>query len=146
MQMQDWNCCLIRIVADVTELGLCRLPLHTRKIPLPEVPPAVSLTGKDGSIAEYELEKLSVARWLCLQSLHTLGGVSAVTAGPSPTALAFAPPLPYFAQSSADTLLLVADEAHKLRLYNADTHTCVATAVGPLHGGPLTNCRVFRWV
>lgn len=79
-------------------------------------------------------------------SLHSLAGPTAVTAGPSPTALTFAPPLPYFAQSSADTLLLVADEAHKLRIYNADTHTCVSTAVGPLHGGYITSCRVFRWV
>ncbi len=102
--------------------------------------------GKDGTIAEYELEKLSVARGLRLLSLHALAGLTALTAGPSPTALAFAPPLPYFAKSSADTLLLVADEAHKLRLYNADTHTCVTTVVGPLHGGPLTNCRVFRFL
>jgi len=109
-------------------------------------PRCVLASGKDGSIAEYETDKLSAARGLRLMSLHSLAGPTAVTAGPSPTALTFAPPLPYFAQSSADTLLLVADEAHKLRIYNADTHMCVSTAVGPLHGGYINSCRVVRWV
>ena len=103
-------------------------------------------TGKDGSIAEYEVEKVSPAKGLRLLSLHSLASQTAVTSGPSPTALTFAPPLPYFAQGSADLLLLVADEAHKLRIYNADTHTCVSTAVGPLHGGHIISCRVFRCV
>ena len=102
------------------------------------------LAGKDGSIAEYELQRLSASRGLCLQSMHHICGPAALSAGATPTALAFAPPLPYFAQGSADTLLLVADDAHKLRVYNADSHTCVCTAVGPLHGGPVNSCRVFR--
>lgn len=103
------------------------------------------VTGKDGSIAEYDLDRLSPGRGLRLLHLHTLTGPAALSAGPSPTALTFAPPLPYYAHSSADTLLLVADDSHKLRLYNADTHTCVDTAVGPLHGGPVTTCHVFRF-
>ena len=102
-------------------------------------------TGQDGSMAEYNLDKLSTAHGLHTSSLHPLAGPGGQAGGPRPTALAFAPPLPYFAHSSADTLLLVADDAHKLRLYDADTHTCVATAVGPLHGGPVTSCRVFRY-
>lgn len=101
--------------------------------------------GQDGSMAEYNLDKLSTAHGLRLVSLHGLNGPGAHLGGPTPTALAFAPPLPYFAHSSADTLLLVADDAHKLRLYNADMHACVATAVGPLHGGPVNACRVFRY-
>lgn len=95
-------------------------------------------------MAEYSLDKLSAAHGFHVSSVHPLMGPGSQAGGPTPTALAFAPPLPYFAHSSADTLLLVADDAHKLRLYNADTHTCVATAVGPLLGGPVTSCRVFR--
>lgn len=101
--------------------------------------------GQDGTVAEYNLDKLSTAHGFQVSSIHPLAGLEGQLAGPTPTALAFAPPLPYFVHSSADTLLLVADSAHKLRLYNADAHMCVATAVGPLHGGPITSCRVFRW-
>ena len=95
-------------------------------------------------MAEYDVDKPSQTRGLRLLSLHHLAGPTALSPGPRPTALAFAPPLPYFTQGSSDTLLLVADEAYKLRLYNADTHLCVSTAVGPLHGGPINSCRVFR--
>ena len=100
--------------------------------------------AKDSTVAEYDVDKPSQTRGLRLLSLHHLAGPTALSPGPRPTALAFAPPLPYFIQGSSDTLLLVADEAYKLRLYNADTHLCVSTAVGPLHGGPLNSCRVFR--
>ena len=100
--------------------------------------------AKDGTVAEYDVDKLSQTRGLRLLSLHHLAGPTALSPGPRPTALAFAPPLPYFTQGSSDTLLLVADEAYKLRLYNADTHLCVSTAVGPLHSGPVNSCRVFR--
>ncbi|KAL3138111.1 hypothetical protein ABBQ38_005341 [Trebouxia sp. C0009 RCD-2024] len=99
---------------------------------------------KDGSIAEYDVDKPSQARGLRLTSLHHLAGPTAMSPGPSPKALAFAPPLPYFTQGCSDTVLLVADEEYKLRLYNADSHLCVSTAVGPLHSGPINSCRVFR--
>ena len=95
-------------------------------------------------MAEYDVDKPSQTRGLRLLSLHHLAGPTALSPGPRPTALAFAPPLPYFIQGSSDTLLLMADEAYKLRLYNADTHLCVSTAVGPLHGGPINSCQVFR--
>lgn len=100
--------------------------------------------AKDGTIAEYDVDKPSQTRGLRLTSLHHLAGPTAMSPGPSPTALAFAPPLPYFTQGCSDTLLLVADEAYKLRVYNADSHLCISTAVGPLHGGPINSCRVFR--
>ena len=100
--------------------------------------------ARDGTVAEYDVDKPSQTRGLRLLSLHHLAGPTALSPGPIPTALAFAPPLPYFAQGSSDTLLLVADEAYKLRMYNTDTHMCVSTAVGPLHGGPINSCRVFR--
>lgn len=90
------------------------------------------------------MDKPSQTRGLRVISLHPLAGPTALSPGPSPTALSFAPPLPYFTQGSVDTLLLVADEAYKLRLYNADTHQCVSTAVGPLHSGPINSCRIFR--
>ena len=92
------------------------------------------------------MDKPSQTRGLRLISLHPLAGPTALSPGSSPTALSFAPPLPYFTQGSVDTLLLVADEAYKLRLYNADTHQCVSTAVGPLHSGPINSCRIFRSV
>lgn len=101
--------------------------------------------GKDGSIAEYDMEKLSPARGVRLASLHFLASPDALTVGASPTALTFAPPLPKSTQSSSNTMLLVADEALKFRLYNADTHECVSTVVGPLHGGPVNSCRIFRY-
>ena len=100
--------------------------------------------AKDSTVAEYDVDKPSQVRGLRLTSLHHLAGPTALSPGPSPTSLAFAPPLPYFTQGCSDTLLLVADEAYKLRLYNADTHLCVSTAVGPLHSGPINSCRVFR--
>lgn len=100
--------------------------------------------AKDSTVAEYDVDKPSQTRGLRLLSLHHLAGPTALSPGPRPTALAFAPPLPYFIQGSSDTLLLMADEAYKLRLYNADTHLCVSTAVGPLHGGPINSCQVFR--
>ncbi|KAF8067275.1 CFAP251 [Scenedesmus sp. PABB004] len=68
--------------------------------------------------------------------------------GAKPTALAFAPPLPYFSAGSLDTLLLVADEAFKVRAHNPDhAHgTAAATFLGPTFGGPINRLLPFRSV
>ncbi|KAK9829874.1 hypothetical protein WJX72_008365 [[Myrmecia] bisecta] len=95
--------------------------------------------GRDGRIAEYDLENSSIPNGL---KMVTLRDVAA--AGTTPTALTFAPPMPYFMQGSADTLLVTADDAFKLRLYSADSQSCVATYLGPTFSGPLEDLVVFR--
>jgi hypothetical protein len=62
--------------------------------------------GADGRLLEYLLADCTAGGGLQLLGLHE---VSKPGGGP-PTALCFAPPMPYYSHSSTETLLLAAGE------------------------------------
>jgi hypothetical protein len=62
----------------------------------------------------------------------------------APTALCFAPPLPYFKQHSDRTLLLVSEAGYKVRVLDPDAAAFAATLAGPTFGGPLQQLHAFR--
>ena len=90
-------------------------------------------------LAEFDLEGSSVGAGLRTISLERCS-----PPGAAPCTLSFAPPLPYYAEGSTDTLLVAADSAHKLRLYNSDSRQRVGTFAGPVFCGPLQQSLVFR--
>lgn len=63
-----------------------------------------------------------------------------------PTAMAFAPPLPYHVAGATNTMLLVADDQYKLSMFDADFKSTNATYLGPTYAGPITNMVMFRSV
>ena len=95
--------------------------------------------GLDGRLAEFDLEGSSVGA-----GLRTVFLERCTPAGAAPCTISFAPPLPYYAEGSTDTLLVAADSAHKLRLYNSDSRQRVGTFAGPVFCGPLQQSLVFR--
>jgi hypothetical protein len=62
--------------------------------------------GADGGLAEWQLGPLSPGGGLCLIGLHDVAPPGAGM----PTAMCFAPPMPYWARASTETLLLIAGE------------------------------------
>ncbi|KAG1654648.1 hypothetical protein FOA52_010276 [Chlamydomonas sp. UWO 241] len=94
--------------------------------------------GADGRLAEYDLAASSPSAGLVLGP-HTDLPPPAV-----PSALAFAPPLPYFSTHATDTLLLVCDDAYKVRLFNPDAAAPVATFLGPTFAGPIAKVTMFK--
>mmetsp|Transcript_12567 Transcript_12567/g.27123 ORF Transcript_12567/g.27123 Transcript_12567/m.27123 type:complete len:896 (+) Transcript_12567:296-2983(+) len=62
----------------------------------------------------------------------------------TPAAMAFAPPLQYYRHHSAETLLLLCDDAHKIRMYNPDAQQVVATFLGPTFAGPIQQLVMFK--
>ncbi|GBF88525.1 hypothetical protein Rsub_01240 [Raphidocelis subcapitata] len=98
--------------------------------------------GGDGRLAEWQLASLAPGGGLRLVGLHD---VAPPGAGMS-TAMCFAPPMPYWARSSTETLLLIADDGYKVRAYNPDSRTARATFLGPTHGGPIARLLPFRSV
>ena len=105
---------------------------------------AVRLFSTDdmGFVADYDLANSSLSEGVQLLG-HTQvpGALEAVA-----SAACFAPPMPYFASSASQTLLLVADDMFKLRLFDADEKQCCATFLGPVFGAPVTRLLVFRCV
>ena len=75
--------------------------------------------GKEGRVVEYDLNKSSLSAGLCLVYYQDFAPTS------TPCALSVAPPLQYFKHHSAETLLLIADDAYKIRVYNPDMQATV---------------------
>lgn len=100
--------------------------------------------GKDGRIAEFDLESSSVAAGVKLAQMSTVAGVDG--AASTPTSMAFAPPLPYHVAGATNTLLLVADDQFKLSMFDADFKATNATYLGPTYAGPITKMVMFRSV
>eukprot|EP00873_Tetraselmis_striata_P037167 jgi/Tetstr1/457431/TSEL_004215.t1 len=100
--------------------------------------------GKDGRVAEFDLEASSVANGVKLAQLSPVAGVDGASA--VPTAMAFAPPLPYHVAGATNTMLLVADDQYKLSMFDADFKATNATYLGPTYAGPITSMAMFRSV
>lgn len=96
-------------------------------------------SGADGRVAEFDLDASSYKAGVCLKGISNV-----CPPGANPTALAFAPPLPYYIQGAAETMLLVSDDALKIRSYAADAQQCVGTVSGPVYGGPIRDLLPFR--
>lgn len=94
--------------------------------------------GADGRLADYDLEGSSPSTGLKLK--HHLDLPPTL----KPTALSFAPPLQYFRHHSAETLLLAADTGFKIRMFNADSQSQVATFLGPAFGGNVSRLIMFK--
>ena len=90
---------------------------------------AAVVAGQDWALYEWAIATAMQAMSPPLLPL-TSKRVAAATFA-MPTMLSFAPPMPYYMQGSADTLLLAADEAGALRLLHADSATCVGVYATP---------------
>jgi len=94
--------------------------------------------GADGRVVEYDVDGSKPATGLRIVSHHDFA------AGQVPTTLCFAPPLQYYKHHSAQTLLLMADDSYKLRMFDPDLQSSVATMLGPTFGGPLQRLLMFK--
>ncbi|WIA32991.1 hypothetical protein OEZ86_006150 [Tetradesmus obliquus] len=100
--------------------------------------------GADRRLLEYNLAAADAAN-AGLRALAVLDVVAPGGAG-TPCSMCFAPPMPYYSHASMDTLLLVADDAFKIKAYNPDAKAASATYLGPTFGGPITKLLPFRSV
>lgn len=96
--------------------------------------------GADSRVVEYDIDGSNPGTGLRIISHQDFAP------GAVPTALSFAPPLQYFKHHAAQTLLLMSDDAYKLRLYDPDMQATVATMLGPTFGGPLKQLLMFKCV
>lgn len=94
--------------------------------------------GNDNRIAEYELARSTPSSGLLIAYHQDF------TWPHKATAISFAPPLEYHKQHSNRTLLLIADEAFKVRMYDPDMKACVSVFLGPTFGGPLQKLLMFK--
>ncbi|KAF5841782.1 WD40-repeat-containing domain protein [Dunaliella salina] len=94
--------------------------------------------GADARIVEYDLQASSPTVGLKILYHQDFAPPDV------PTALAFAPPMPYFKHFSTQTLLLIADDAYKIKLYSPDQRACVCTYLGPTFSGPLQQLTTFK--
>lgn len=92
----------------------------------------------DGRIAEYNLADSSPGVGLKTVAYKDMPSQVA------PTALSFAPPLPYFSHFSAETQLLICDDAYKIKMYNPDKQNLSAVFLGPTFGGPISQLIMFK--
>ncbi|KAF6250825.1 quinon protein alcohol dehydrogenase-like superfamily [Scenedesmus sp. NREL 46B-D3] len=100
--------------------------------------------GADRRLLEYNLAAADAAN-AGLRALAVLDVVAPGGAG-TPCSMCFAPPMPYYSHASMDTLLLVADDAFKVKAYNPDAKAASATHLGPTFGGPISKLLPFRSV
>eukprot|EP00878_Enallax_costatus_P028053 GHUV01030257.1.p1 GENE.GHUV01030257.1~~GHUV01030257.1.p1 ORF type:complete len:640 (+),score=169.39 GHUV01030257.1:876-2795(+) len=98
--------------------------------------------GADKRLIEYDITNATAAN-TGLSAAAVTDVVAPGGAG-SPCSMCFAPPMPYYSHSSLDTLLLIADDAYKIKAYNPDTRTACATYLGPTFGGPIRKLLPFR--
>eukprot|EP00775_Hariotina_reticulata_P011389 gene11389-11537_t len=100
--------------------------------------------GADRRLLEYDLATAGAAN----AGLRTRAVLDVVAPGGAghPCSMCFAPPMPYYSANSMDTLLLVADDAKKIKAYNPDTRTACATYLGPTFGGVINKLLPFRSV
>ena len=103
---------------------------------------AVMTAGQDWALYEWAIATAMQAMSPPLLPM-TSKRVAAATLA-TPTMLSFAPPMPYYMQGSADTLLLAADAAGALRLLHADTATCVGVYATPSFAVPLADSFALR--
>lgn len=94
--------------------------------------------GADARVVEYDIDGSKPITGLKIAAHHDFAP------GQTPTALCFAPPLQYFKHHSEQTLLLMADDSYKLRLFDPDLQSCVATMLGPTFGSPLQRLLMFK--
>jgi hypothetical protein len=102
--------------------------------------------GADRRLIEFELTTCTAAN-TGLRARSIRDCVPPGSTG-SPCAMCFAPPMPYYSHSSTETLLLVADDAYKIKAYNPDAESALATAtyLGPAFGEPINHLLPFRSV
>lgn len=61
-----------------------------------------------------------------------------------PTAMCFAPPLPYHMAGTTNTMILIADDAYKVTMFDADHKILSGTYLGPTYAGPISSMVMFR--
>ncbi len=132
----------------VVDIGPC-LAIHEMFLKLSTALPAsmhssrlASLSGEDWALYEWAIATAMQAASPPLVPLTARRVATATLA--TPTMLSFAPPMPYYMQGSADTLLLAADSTGALRLLHADSATCVGVYATPSFAVPLTDSFALR--
>lgn len=93
-----------------------------------------------GFVGDYDVEHSTYAEGVQLLNHTQVPGPAEASAG----ALCFAPPMPYFINSSSTTLLLMADDMYKLRLFDTEEKATCATYIGPTFGQPVQKMLVFK--
>eukprot|EP00798_Chlamydomonas_sp_ICE-L_P020374 gene20374-27144_t len=94
--------------------------------------------AEDSRIAEYDLAESTPMTGLKTITYKDLPGEN------KPTALAFAPPLPYYRHHATETMLLLCDESFKIQMYHPDQKEIQAVFLGPTFGGPVQQLIMFR--
>ncbi|MEW5317091.1 MAG: hypothetical protein WDW38_008421 [Sanguina aurantia] len=92
----------------------------------------------DGRCVDYDLERSSTSAGI------VIGAHSDLPDGHHPTAVTFAPPLPYYKHFSSETQLIMADTNFKLSVFNPDAQALEAVYLGPTFGGPISQLLTFR--